>query len=308
MKTKALFLGIIGLGMAMSSCNLDNDNDSNYMTGTYDCCNLVIPADGGNASASAGSYNMAFYYMSGTMTAATSNLNLGFGTFGFTTNEMDSETRYYDVNGKTLDVTSFSGGMANSNGISVQNLKGYLTSIVNLLNTNDPVNPAYKFIGRVPVVMSYTVNYDYTVKTFMPDAIYSGTTHIATAGSTEEPYTNPDIRYRVIFDTDFKKADIIFYDAKFSPMMPRSIYFVLQDLNVEFTKNGYKITGKDLIPDLYEANGLTPAPNYPFTEFEFINTSDDLTTATCNYTVQIGPAQYYGDFQGYYCLTGKNQE
>lgn len=304
MKLKFLLLGCIAAGIGLSSCNLDSDEDDNYMNGQYSCCNLVIPSEGGDAFATRANYTMSFYYLNGTATLTTNNLSLGYGNLAFTTNAMPTETKLYDVNGKTLDVTSFSGGKASDNGVTVTNVNGYLSSIVNVLGTNDPINPAYKFTAMIPIIASYNVNYDYTVKTFMSDAIYTGTTNIKSVGSTANPFTNDGIRYRVVMSTDLKKADIIFYNAKFADRMPVTINFVLQNLDVTFNKSGYIISGKNLIPQLYEATGLTPAPNYEVTEFQFINTSDDLTVGTAMYTVSMGGAQYNGDFQGYYALTG----
>lgn len=306
MKIKILLSGIAAMALSFSSCNLDTDDDNNYMTGTYPCCNLVIP-ENGDAFATTANYSMAFYYTSGTASLATTNLSLGYGTMAFTTNNMDVDTKYYEYNGKNADVTSFSGGYANMNGVTVQNVNGCVSSVINMVSTNDPQNPDYIFTPRIAMIASYTANYDYTVKTFMPDAIYTGTTNIQTAGSTSAPFTNDGVKYRVIFSQDLKKADIIFYNAKFASAMPVTINFVLQNLDVKYNKNGYEITGENITPQLYEASGLTPAPRYQITSFQFQNTSSDLTTGSALYTVQIGDAVYYGDFQGFYALTGPRE-
>ena len=298
------------LSLSLASCNLDNDSDNNYMIGTYRCSNLVIPTSG-TPYATDATYNLTFYYMNGTVSAATSDLTIGHTSYNFTTNPMPCETKLYSVDwsSNTLDVSTFSGGSANANGLMIKNLNGFTSAAVNILSTNDPVNPAFPFNSRlIPLVINYEVNSDYTVKTFMPDAIYRGITHISTQGSTAEPFTSSDIRYRVVFSTDYSKADIIFYQAKFADMMPVTINFVLQGLDVKFTDSGYTISnanGDPIIPSLYESDGLTPAPNYQFTSFEFTNTSDDLTVGAAMYTVQIGNARYNGDFNGYYVLSGK---
>lgn len=306
MKIKLLLSSFAAIALSLSSCNLDTDEEDNYMTGSYTCCNLVIPSNG-NAFATNGNYSMAFYFNSGTASLSSTNLNLGNGTMSFTTNNMPTDTKYYEYNGKTLDVTYFSGGYSNKEGAMVENVNGYLSSIVNVLSTNDPENPAYPFTSRIAFVSTYKVNDDFTVKTFMPDAIYTGTTNIQTAGSSELPFSNDEVKYRIVFSKDFNKADVIFYNAKFASAMPVTINFVLQNLNVEYNKNGYIISGENLTPQLYEASGLTPAPRYQITSFKFQNTSDDLTIGSALYTVQIGENQYYGDFQGFYTLSGKSE-
>lgn len=310
MKLKALLLGLCGLGLGFTSCNLNDDPDNNYFTGTYTCCNLVIPSDGESFAMNA-TYDLAFYYTTGQVNVATSNLNLGYGTFSFSSTLMPSVTKYYSVDwsNSPLDVTTFSGGSANDNGVVVQNLKGYTSSIVNVLSTNDPVNPAYKFTPYIPLVMSYTVNHDYTVKTFMPDAIYRGETVIRTV-STGNTFTNSGVRYRVYFSQDLKKADIIFYNAKFAEAMPLTINFVLKNLDVTYNKSGYIISnsnGEPVNPWMYESDGLTENPAYQFTSFQFINSSSDLSVGNCYYTVQIGNAQYRGEFSGYYVLSGQTE-
>lgn len=308
MKFYKLFSILLSSGLIFTSCNLDTDDDNNYVTQNFVCSNLVIPADGASFATNA-NYSLTFYYNSGNVVVGTSDLSLGYGNFNFSTDPMPAETKLYtiDWSPNTLDVTTFQGGKANNNGTLVQNLKGYTSSIVNLLSTNDPNIPEYPFRAQIPLVISYNVNYDYTVKTFMPDAIYRGETTVITAGSTAEPFKNKDIRYRVIFSTDYKKADVIFYNANFSASMPVTINFILQNLDVEFLKNGYRISGASLIPSLYEGGALTPYPAIPINSFELLNTSDDLSSCTMMYTVQMGKAIYNVDFNGYYVLSGEQK-
>lgn len=303
MKIKSLLIGTFIIGLGLTSCNLESDNDSNYVTGTYVCSNLVIPSDGGTAYATAASYNMIFYPYSGVISASTRDLLVDNRTYNFTTNQMQAETKYEVVNNLNYDVTSFSGGFYSGDGVVVQNLKGCLSSLVNLLDTNDPVNPLYPFLSRTPLVMSYTVNYDYTVKTFMADAIYTGSTVITSSDGSAAPYQTEGIRYRVIFSDNYKKATVIFYNANFSPAMPVTINFLLKDLDVTFNQAGYIISGKDIVPEMYTEGTPVPAPNFPFSSFEFINTSTDLTIGQAMYTVNSMGKTYNCTFNGYYVRT-----
>lgn len=306
MKINSLLFGLLTASISFSSCNLDSDEDDNYMNNQYACCNLVVPTKG-DPFATRANYTMSLYYTDGTISVATNNLSLGNGNKSFTTHTMPCDTKYYVFNGQNLDVTSFSGGFANNGEIVVQNVSGYLSSIFNVLGTNDPIHPEYKFVPQIPVIMSYNVNNAYTVKTFMADAIYTGNTRISTAAAPSAPFETDAIRYRVVFDYDLKKADIIFYNAKFAERMPVTINFIVEDLDVTFNNNGYVLSGRNLTPQLYEGNAWTPAPNYKFVNFEFMNTSDNLTMANATYTVEMGQAQYQGDFQGYYALTKSRQ-
>lgn len=306
MNTKTLLLSLFSASILMSSCNLGNDNEDNYQTGTYTCANLVIPANG-ESFATKASYNMTYYFLSGTAALSTSNLSLGYSTVSFMSSQMPCETRLYNVDGKTKDVTTFSGGMANDNGVVIQNIKGFTSSIVNLVDDNLPLMPGFPFIGRIPLVVTYTANYDYTVKTFMPDAVYTGTTTIMTQGSENAPFNNSGILYRVAFSEDLKKANVFVYNGRFAENMPVTMNFMLKDLEVEYTRNGYIISGKDLIPMIPEGNDYTDyGQAYVFNNFELINSSEDLTVSTVMYTVQIGKAKYNGSFTGHYVLSGSN--
>lgn len=307
MNLKTLILGLAGCGLALTSCNLDNDNEDNYTMGSYQCCNLVA-SDHGEAFATKASYTLTFYYLNDKLSVTTNDLNLGYGNLGFSTGMMNCKTSLYNVNGATLDATTFSSGSAVGDGLSVQNVNGFITSMVNILGTNDPTNPDYKWTSRIPLVANYVVNNEYTVKTFMPDAIYSGTTNVFSQGSEAEPFTNDGIRYRIVFQENLKKADLIFYNAKFAEKMPITINFILKDLDVTYNRNGYVISGKNIEPLLNEGNDWTPAPSFPFKSFEFINTSSDLTTGTAQYTVQVFGQPYTCSFNGFYCLSGKTQE
>lgn len=308
---KALIAAVVG-ATALTSCNLDNDPSDNYFTNTYNCCNLVIPANGIPYATRTG-YSISYYINSGEATVGTNLLNLGANNYSFVSPMMKAVTDYYNVNGQPLDVTSFSAQGFNQNGLVIKNLKGYTSSIVNIVSTNDPEVPDYTFTPYIPLVMSYTVNDDYTVKTFMKDAIYTGSTTINTVGEGES-FTNDDIKMRVLFNDKLDKADVIFYNARFSQNMPYPITFVLKNLDVSYTSAGYntaagyKISnpdGQPVTPWMLEGSGLTEYPAYQFTSFEFVNTSENLTTGQAMYTVQIGQKQYLGTFGGSYVSNGK---
>ena len=306
MKLNNLLLGVLGLTASLSSCN-SGENVAEF-TSEFLCCNLVVSNDG-KANASHSKYRLGFDMTDGELNVATSTLDLG-GTenYSFTSSMMKSNTTYGSVdwiNGR-LDITSFSGGSAKTGQISVSNLKGVTSSVVNIINTNDPKVPGYAFTPYYPLIMSYSVNDQYTVKTFMSDAVYTGTTTIRTVGGANE-FSNNGVRYRIVMNSKLNKADVIFYDAKFAEAMPRTIQFVLKDMDLTFNKSGYIITNpnnESVTPYLVDGEeGLTPAPSYQITNFLLSNVSDDLTVANINYTVQIGQAQYLGEFSGFYALT-----
>lgn len=304
MKINKLLLGVFGLGLAMSSCNLDNEGEDNYITGTYPVCNMVIPA-AGNAYATNATYTVVYYYVTGQLTVSTSDLNLGYNNQGFASTKMDATAEYFPQGNVMLDVTRFSGGVAANSNTNVTDIQGFQSSIFNYIGENDTDLPDYKFTPIAPLVMSYTANHDYKVKTFMKDAIYNGMTAVSPVGGATQPDLSETIRYRVIFSDDFKKADIILYDANFGNGMPEHLSFtlLLKGLDVEFNKSGYIISGADIVPMMYESKGWTPYENFPFKSFELINSSSDLTVASANYIVNVFGRDFNCNFNGAYVYT-----
>lgn len=310
MKFGHLLLGMLFVGATLSSCNLDVDEENNMVSDTFYCANLIMPADGETFATSA-SYKLNFY-LSGNMQVTTSNLSLGTGgAYSFASSNMPYVSELGTYNGQKVGINRFSMGKASANGLVIDNIQGCTTAFVNLISTNDPLHDSYKWVSLVPLVMSYTANYDYIVKTFMPDAIYNGTTTVSTIGdASAAPRTNDGIRYRVVFKDNYKKASIFFYEANFGDPMPAyvTVNFVLEDLEVEFLKNGYKISGLNLIPTLYGNGGWDEFPAIRITSFEFINTSDNLTTGTASYQVSAYGRNYDCMFNGAYCYTKASEE
>lgn len=300
-----LLVGALG----MTSCNLDVDNSKNYETRTFNTCNLVIPAQG-EAMASTGSYSMTIYPYENQLKLSTTDLNLDGNLTGFATSNMKASFNTY-VDGLTYyEVIDFSGGLSNTTGVTISNLKGFSSYFANFPFQSDPIIPGYPTTFFVPFVTQYEINGNYTVKTFMRDAIYDGMTTITTLSDGSQ-YINEDIRYRVFFNDDFKTADVIFYTAKFAPNMPITIYFVLEDLEVNFNRNGYTISipaGEKVIPQWLEGGSLTPFPAYQFSRFMLTTANDELTSVMINYTVESGNNTFNVSFQGAYVTDGKKQE
>lgn len=300
MNVKSLFFGLAALSLGLTSCNLEPDDDDNYMTWQFPVCNLVIPATG-NAFATTVNYSLLYYYTNNTIVASTTDLNLGYTTGNFTTNAMECVNKYL----KLGNVTSFENGQTKSGNVTVQNLKGFMSTAFNTLTREENAIFGYAFNGFSPIVMSYTANHDYKIKTFMPDAVYTGTTSITTVGSEAAPYQNTGIKYRVIFYKDLKTADVFFYNAKFAAAMQVTINFALRNLAVEYTNAGYKISGTNVVPEMFVAdaesdNKWVPMPSYTFDSFEFINTSTDLTVGSATYRLGLYGSNFVGTFSGAY--------
>lgn len=303
MKFKLLLLSAVFSGLGLTSCNLDSDDSDQQLSYQLTCANFVTSVEG-EAFATSATYNLTFFYVPGTLSINTSNLVLGLGnTNGFTTDKMPFTTEG--------NFNKFSGGKASDNGLTISNLSGYTTSdLYNLEGADKEIITGFNWNSSItPLVMSYNANYDYTVKTFLPDAIYRGVTSVAAIEAPGMTYQGDATKYRVIFTDDYKKATVIFYGAKFNERMPE-ITFMLKDLAVTWindgAKRGYSIDGTNIIPYQYEAKAWDPNEGFPFLTFNFTNTSSDLTGAAASYTLKVktmGDMTFTNTFTGSYIKT-----
>ena len=321
MKIKLLSLAFFSGLMGLTSCNLDNDPENNYQQIPYSVCNLVIPAQG-ESFATQGNYILTYYFTEGTMNVSTNDLSLGVGKVDFVTSGMPYEVKSYTVNGNEYrEVVNFKGGIFNQGNVTVSDLKGYTSQLFYFAPTIELPNAwEYPKSFNIPLIMQYTLNQEYMVKTFMQDAIYSGTTTLTTISPAANTFSNDGVLYRVYFKAGLNKADVIFYNAKFAENMPVTVNFVLKDLNVNYTKTGYSISstpGQNIIPQMIAKDGLTPYPTYQFTTFMLNNSSDDLTEANITYMIDMirtgddgtetVMAKYNGSFSGAYVQDGQNK-
>lgn len=308
MKFKNLSLCIFAAAMSLQSCNLDNDPDDNNSAISFSVCNLVSSDQ--EAAATRGDYTLTIFPYQNNLTVSTSNLSAGNETYSFVTSAMNINSQYYtDTNGQLLEILKFSGGTYNADNVSVTNFNGFKSDIVNTPSDPDILFP---FVINKALVMQYRINNRLSVKTFMPDVVYTGSTRLRT-NSTGESFSFDGTRYRVKFSNDMQTADVIFYGAKFAENMPLTVDFVLQNLKVNYMPEGYTITNNDetLIPQMYAGQTTRPFPTYQFSSFLLSNFSNDLTEATVNYWIDKVDAQsqevtekYFGEFTGSYVISG----
>lgn len=293
--------------LGLASCNLDNDPDENFSQLSFsNVCNLVIPTDG-DAFTTRGNYQLTYYTTQGTCSLMGSGFSTGVGAFSTTT--MTCNIQNYTNGQQLFQVVRFSGGQrADSSMPVISNLEGYSSQLVNLPPAEPLISP---YPGpatyTLPLVLQYTQNDDTTVKTFMPDAIYTGKTTIITP-STGKKFDNDEMSYRIYMSNDLQKADVIMYNAKFDEGMPFALQaVVLEGLKVSYNKNGYTVTidnADGITPKMFMNGKLIEYEMYNFTNFTLDNTSNDLTRAGITYTVlnTMSQTQYLGTFSGSYIV------
>ncbi|MCM1153116.1 MAG: hypothetical protein NC328_05635 [Muribaculum sp.] len=308
MKKNLLLLA--ALSMLFSSCLKDSVDER---TTVYQTVNLVIPNDQNAAP----TVNMASYTVKTDMTAGTMTLSCpdvvvdGIKS-AFTSDAMPFRS-WTAMQGS---INTFSGGKGMLAQLPVTGVSGAISGL--FYYPAKPVSlPGINFIGAdmfgPMVVLQYNIGDTYKVKTFNRDMIFAGDTqtHYSFKGEVMPTYTTQDIMYRLVFHTDFKKADLVLYNAKFAAEQPFAIAaMVLKDLDVEFNHRGYIVSGKNVEPQVPENDedkvGYTTYDSYTFKTLLIQTTTEDLTGATIDFTVEnpMDPSgDYRGQFNGAYVLT-----
>ncbi len=290
-----------GAAVSLVSCDKENGSGSSYSSTTpVSAYNLYVSAAGdGEAYTGTAVYKFTLKIPEYTIQlAADAMATPGGSTASFSTVEMNFATAYVSVDDMSREVIAFGAEDAAEGGTKVSGLKGYLTQAA-YLPVGETV-PGYTVL--VPsnslhyAVMQYTLNDRWNVRTFWPDATFRGSTVTSYPGMTDA-YSTDGISYRVVMQLRdgaiSDKADVIFYNAKFAPNAPE-ITVVLKNLDLQFTENGYTVSGVDAIPYMVEAGALQETPRFKFNRFD-MDVTGDLTTAVIGYQVAD---VYTGSFTG----------
>lgn len=237
-------------------------------------------------------YSFMLDFVKSTMTLIGNDVKANGTSYSFTSEPMPMQ--YLTSDGYWT--AYFNNGQANAgNFTSVLDIKGYLTSIV--FYYRPTVEQIFADITRPHVVLSYTLQGN-QIKTFASNSYFVGRTE-TTYPSQEgmQSFTNDDMMYRVYLNADMKTADVVLYRAKFAPQMKNPIDAIyLEKLPVTFDRNGYSITGTDIIPLASEGASTTPHPEYEFNSIEIKTVDSDLTKIDCHYTVK---SIFKGSFSGH---------
>ena len=290
MKINLILGAAISSAALLTSCGLDSTTDERTYSDTLS--QLIIPDDVTKDVTFNNKVTYSFKQdlTANTMTLTTSNFSIngvgGLLTSGAmpTTYNM-STASYIFKDGKGTFGTSEATG-----------INGYMTG-------NTTVGTSQ---GSLGFVVSFHAN-GATVKSFYPDVVFLGstTTHYVMGEAGDREATTKDAFYRVTFDEKMEKAVVIIYNIKFAPEMPKALEAViLKNLDVTLGRDGYTITGTDIIPEVKEGTGTTPYENYPFRSFSLKTINNELTKVACDFTVSVkmGPTSmdFTGEFKGDY--------
>lgn len=304
MKVFAALAAPVLMSVAFVSCDLnDGEMTDNFTIRTANLVTSETPGTAPVVKVSDYSYNLDV--TAGKVTIATEIPVSSSSIVSFTLNPISYKSGLVQVGNSYYEVftmQSANPGVTTS-GQQILNFKSELTALVYYPPTISGL-PAFSVPGGagrgLASLTQYTMGENLLVRTFLPDAVFCGTTRTEYPGQNGNilNYETEGIKYRVRMDIAENKATVIIYDAKFTDVEkePVKTNIVLEDLALEFTTAGYTVSGSEITPKIYEAGTGTPNPAYIFNSFS-LNCAGDLTKATCDYEVA---GIYKGSFSGSY--------
>ncbi len=289
-----LSLGCLTATMMLAGACKKVDEPKSSAEWSIKISNLYIPDDESKEVTfqTGCQYGFQLDYVNNTISITGQGFNIGGNSVNFSISPFKMDWLKSE-NGWTA---FFGNGSTSGGGLHIDNLGGFLTNMVNYHSVDGEVM-VDEVITPQPL-LSYKAG-EYTVKTFAPNAYFTGitTTRYPSAGGMKT-FQNPDMIYRVSFAKDMKKADVVIYKACFAEeMLNKGISFQLYlfGLDVELSKTGYKVSGTGIVPEMLGSGTTTPNPGFPFDKFEISTVDGDMSKVKCEYTVK---GIYEGSFSG----------
>lgn len=286
-------VGLFALfALLATSCDKDGDR-SEVRSYTYPSYNLYTSIDGSvQPSIGFGSYVFTFAFPANTVAVKTSSFPAPQGSqISFNTDDLPLEGSSVKIGDYNYEVIGFNATSVPSTSSRVKNISGELTQAAYPPPALVAV-PGYPRIMQNEtahfVKMNYTLSDFWRVRTFWRDMTFSGSTTTSYPGM-QAPYSTESISYRVVMNLDNPTgaftADVIFYNAMFAPNMPSLSAIVIKDLALEFTQNGYTVSGQNIVPSMLEGQELLENPTYTFDDFRMNVGGDYMQQCDIDYTV-----------------------
>lgn len=283
---KNFFILAAGLPLLLASCT-NNDDPTFERTVGYNVCNLIVPVDQSQKPyAQTGSFTFVTESYAGTVKVGSEGVSVNNTTYPIQTSNLPmASTNAFSF--------AFSTPLLYGEGANykIQDFSGQVTNVINSANLlNLPPVPTVSGITDfgTACLINYEISNIALVKTFQREAYYTGITTSQFGSSSAE---SKDAVFRIILDVEKNKATAVIYNAQFAPMMPK-LTFILRDLQLVYTRDGYKVSGENIVP---EGVDKSPYPAFPFDSFTLSTSDKFLTTATIDFSVA---SKYQGQFKG----------
>lgn len=312
---KYLTIGVVSALMAgtLMSCDTDGKTEItyNYVASAY---NLYTSLDGAEGyDIQLANYELELFAHNYTVgTSVKSMATPGGGTVNITLKPIAYELYQGGLDGHGAVLYKFGASNPSESGADVQDLSVYFTQAcfipetINDLNINVLVpNVSAQGVGYPGYPFYFVANYKldnrWQVRTFWPDHSFNGKTELDINGTT---VVNEKMLYRVAMKVDKSgvignKADVLIYQAALSADQSSPVkVVVLKDLDLQFSKAGWTVSGANITAQTINNNKLEPNTDYVFNTFS-ASAGGDLTEMSCHYELNSNTE---GQFTGSYML------
>ena len=307
-----MFSGCMLALIALASCN--NDGYENVTRQIYaPAISIITDLDDQSVNVKEGNYffNLEISTTTGqTGTVTSPELIANNNSLGFTTELQDYKTTNYDVYFSNAQATVSSNSSLKINNATFEAIypfeatmnpyNGYYYNLEDVGNLTYAINYQQPWI----TIAKFNIGDEYRVNTFPKDSFFKGTTNTTYPfQGIAQNYNTEDITYRFILQKEENsavyKAILIMYNAKFSavPQEPTKTV-VVRGLDVDFSATGVRISGENIIPQMYsQGEGFVDAENFKVNNLEFNTTDPYYINGNLTYTVA---GIYEGNFNGSY--------
>ncbi len=280
---KFLSIAAVSLLILTSACN-DDDDQGTKISRRYTAINLFTPVVESQPSfVTVSDYNIDMEVPANVITTRSENLSFN-GAIHTLSVPVTKFTFHKFLDGDLISYEAPTASLDGQQGV-ISNFKCKISGLFYRLDGVVPnVDNSRKY---EPVVMAqYNIGSLYSVATFQSDATYRGITSTTFAYQGQQmEYKTKSGSYRVVINPNTLKADVVLYRVKFAEQAP-ALILVLKDLDVTLGRNGYTISGNNIIPGQQDGAMLTPNESFPFESFTLTTTNDELSTVSINYTVR----------------------
>lgn len=303
---KILLTGVVLSLIGFSSCLKDGKNEVTQSF-TTSSLNIITSESTGEIVVAPGFYTYDLVVTDLTGNIASSKVIFNNASLDFTSDDQTYKTNgseIYFENAHSPSTTNSSVAMKNGNFVSLSYTKnpegyGYFVN-ENFAGDYTYTIDNFSTAAVLRTVAKYYIGNDLRVNTFQTNTFFLGTTTTSYPSADGiQNYTTEGITYRFQLNLEDSSATMLMYNAKFSASErePVKAVIIAEGLDLDFTPEGVKITGQNIVPGVVEGNQITPMESFTFNNIEFETTNDLYTEGTLDFTVA---GIYQGHFEGSY--------
>lgn len=287
-------LTLIAAVTLLASC--DTTTKDNAMSIQFEEYNLIVSENSQDpATASPCVYKLDFNLTKGAVSVSTENLTFANISHAFETDTMTCHVGWYrDVEGIYYEKGQFSSLQNIGIGTSITNLDGSYTSAANYVTTPVPgfVTPQG---AALRLLLGYTYNDTYRIRTFWPECFYKGNTIITSDGGEEFSTTNTV--YRISMNMEKMTAQCVIYSPEHTisdTEAPTAI--LLSEIPVVFDHSSYHLEASEPKTHVLAAGGsaFEESDSWKASDFRLEITSSDLTMALISYRISGRDIRFTG--------------